>query len=130
MWSRSRSSKTVADLDEEREYDFAWATLPCLGDLPAGFVRTLLARRSLDDPADIAYYLCSHPGTVTQEQIVTVAGARWAVEECFQAAKDQCGLDHYQVRKWEPWYRHITLAMLAHAGWARSQSPISAVSWR
>ncbi len=128
----------------EREYDFAGATLPSFGDLRAGYVRTLLARRSLDDPADIAYYLCFHPGTVTREQIVTVAGARWAVEECSQAAKDQCGLDHYQVRKWDPWYRHITLAMLAHAflavtaatdpkahaGWVRSQSPTSAVSWR
>ncbi|MRH93559.1 IS701 family transposase [Nocardia sp. SYP-A9097] len=128
----------------EREYDFAWATLPTFGDLPAGFVRTLLARRSLDDPTDIAYYLCFHPDTVTREQIVTVAGARWAIEECFQASKDQCGLDHYQVRKWDPWYRHITLAMLAHAflavtaatdpkahaGWAESQSPRSAVSWR
>ncbi|WP_446226232.1 IS701 family transposase [Nocardia sp. IBHARD005] len=129
----------------EREYDFAWATLPAFDDdLPAGFVRTLLARRSLDDPTDIAYYLCFHPETVAREQIVSIAGARWAVEECFQAAKDQCGLDHYQVRKWDPWYRHITLAMLAHAflavtaatdpkahaGWARSQSPTSAVSWR
>ncbi|WP_442943408.1 IS701 family transposase [Nocardia sp. NBC_00565] len=128
----------------ERVYDFAWATLPGFGDLPAGFVRTLLARRSVEDPADIAYYLCFHPDTVTREQIVAVAGARWAIEECFQAAKDQCGLDHYQVRRWDPWYRHITLAMLAHAflavtaatdpkahaGWARSQSPKSAVSWR
>ncbi|MFE9328965.1 IS701 family transposase [Nocardia sp. NPDC052278] len=128
----------------EREYDWAWATLPSFGDLPAGFARTLLARRSLDDPADIAYYLCFHPATITREQVLAVAGARWAVEECFQAAKDQCGLDHYQVRKWEPWYRHITLAMLAHAflavtaatdpkahaGWAESQSPTSAVSWR
>ncbi len=128
----------------ERVYDWAWATLPSFGDIPAGFARTLLARRSLDDPTDIAYYLCFHPATVTREQIVAVAGARRAVEECFQAAKDQCGLDHYQVRTWEPWYRHITLAMLAHAflavtaatdpkahaGWVESQSPTSAVSWR
>ncbi|MBF6212203.1 IS701 family transposase [Nocardia puris] len=128
----------------ERVYDWAWATLPSFGDIPAGFARTLLARRSIDDPTDIAYYLCFHPATVTREQIVAVAGARWAVEECFQAAKDQCGLDHYQVRKWAPWYRHITLAMLAHAflavtaatdpkahaGWVESQSPTSAVSWR
>ncbi|WP_443093789.1 IS701 family transposase [Nocardia uniformis] len=128
----------------EREYDFAWATLPEFDDTPTGFVRTLLARRSIDDPTDIAYYLCFHPDTVTREQIVAVAGARWAIEECFQAAKGQCGLDHYQVRKWDPWYRHITMAMLAHAflavtaatdpkahaGWAESQSPRSAVSWR
>ncbi len=59
----------------EREYDFAWATLPVLDDIPAGFVRTLLARRSLDDPADIAYYVCFHPDTIDRGQIVAVAGA-------------------------------------------------------
>lgn len=42
-------------------------------------------------------------------------GLRWAVEECFQAAKSQVGLDHYQVRHWAGWYRHTALAMAAHA---------------
>lgn len=44
-----------------------------------------------------------------------MAGARWAIEETFQAAKGQVGLDQYQVRRYDSWYRHITLAMLAHA---------------
>lgn len=44
-----------------------------------------------------------------------VAGARWAIEECFQAAKNECGLDQYEVRRYVGWYWHITLAMLAHA---------------
>ncbi|MFF8911053.1 hypothetical protein ACF08P_40475 [Streptomyces olivaceoviridis] len=44
-----------------------------------------------------------------------VAGARWAIEECFQAAKNECGLDQYEVRRYVGWYRHVTLAMLAHA---------------
>ena len=44
-----------------------------------------------------------------------VAGARWAIEESFQTAKGEVGLDQYQVRRWDGWYRHITLAMLAHA---------------
>ena len=44
-----------------------------------------------------------------------VAGTRWAIEECFEEAKGQVGLDQYEVRKWDGWYRHITLAMLAHA---------------
>lgn len=44
-----------------------------------------------------------------------VAGARWAVEECFRAAKNETALDHYQVRKHTAWYRHITLAVCAHA---------------
>jgi hypothetical protein len=47
--------------------------------------------------------------------LVTVVGVRWTVEECFQASKNEVGLDHYQVRLWHAWYRHITLAMLAHA---------------
>jgi SRSO17 transposase len=43
------------------------------------------------------------------------AGARWAVEECFPAAKNETGLDHYQVRRYDAWYRHITLSLLALA---------------
>ena len=40
---------------------------------------------------------------------------RWAVEECFAEAKGEVGLDHYEVRKWDAWHRHITLCLLAHA---------------
>ena len=42
-----------------------------------------------------------------------MAGTRWAIEECFEEAKGQVGLDQYEVRRWDGWYRHITLAMLA-----------------
>ncbi|MFH8590154.1 hypothetical protein ACH4GP_38275, partial [Streptomyces celluloflavus] len=49
------------------------------------------------------------------DQLIAVAGARWAIEACFQSAKGECGLDHYQVRRYQGWYRHITLAMAAHA---------------
>ena len=48
-------------------------------------------------------------------ELVRVAGSRWAIEEAFQAAKNECGLDQYEVRRYPGWYRHITLAMLAHA---------------
>ena len=44
-----------------------------------------------------------------------VAGTRWAVEESLETAKGEVGLDQYEVRKWTGWYRHITLALLAHA---------------
>ncbi|GAA3902573.1 hypothetical protein GCM10022207_84550 [Streptomyces lannensis] len=44
-----------------------------------------------------------------------VTGARWAVEECFQTAKGECGLDDYQVRRYDGWHQHMTLAMSAHA---------------
>ena len=44
-----------------------------------------------------------------------VAGTRWAVEEVIEAAKGEVGLDHYEVRRWDGWYRHVTLCLLAHA---------------
>jgi SRSO17 transposase len=75
----------------------------------------LLVRRSLTDPTDLAYYLCYGPEHTPLGELVRVAGARWAIEETFQTAKGQVGLDQYQVRRYDSWYRHITLAMLAHA---------------
>ncbi len=75
----------------------------------------LLVRRSLSDPTDLAYYLCHGPERTPLRELVRVAGARWAIEETFQTAKGQVGLDQYQVRRYDSWYRHITLAMLAHA---------------
>lgn len=74
----------------------------------------LLVRRSLTD-GDLAHYLCFCPPQATLDDLVTVAGRRWAIEESFQTAKGQVGLDHYQVRRYDAWYRHITLACLAHA---------------
>lgn len=53
---------------------------------------------------------------------VRVAGARWAIGETFQTTKGETGLDHYQVRQWTGWYRHITMSMLAHAFLTVSQS--------
>lgn len=51
----------------------------------------------------------------TLEEMVRVAGARWAIEESFETAKGEVGLDKYEVWSWHGWYRHITLVLLAHA---------------
>jgi SRSO17 transposase len=67
------------------------------------------------DPTELAYYLCYGPHDTTEEELIRVAGTRWAVEECFQTAKNEVGLDHYQVRRYDASYRHIILAMWAHA---------------
>ncbi len=64
------------------------------------------------DHAEIDSYTTSVDVT---RSLVRVAGSRWSVEECFQATKNEVGLDHYQVRKHLAWYRHVTLAMVAHA---------------
>jgi SRSO17 transposase len=79
----------------------------------------LLVRRSLHPgekgQLELAYFWCYAPRGAALAELVAVAGARWAVEDCFAEAKNETGLDQYQVRKYRAWYRHITLAMLAHA---------------
>ena len=72
-----------------------------------------LIRRSLND-GELAFYHCYNPNRAGFGELVHVAGARWPIEECFGSAKNEVGLDDYQVRTWDAWHRHITLAMLAH----------------
>jgi SRSO17 transposase len=82
---------------------------------PAVRTGRLLVRRSLADPFELAYFICHSPARAPLPVLVAVVGIRRTIEECFQAGKNEVGLDHYQVRLWHAWYRHITLAMLAHA---------------
>ena len=81
-----------------------------------GWSHGLLVRRSIEEQPEHAYYWFYAPThKTTLETLVRVAGQRWQIEQAFQDAKGECGLDHYEVRHWQGWYRHITLAMLAHA---------------
>ena len=102
----------------ERFYDWAAARLPAMAesgiDEPTR-QRWELARRSISRPDEIAYYLACAPLDATVADLVHVASCRWKIEECFQSAKNECGLDQYEVRRYVGWHRHITLAMLAHA---------------
>ncbi|MEV7862602.1 hypothetical protein AB0O86_28210 [Streptomyces hirsutus] len=84
------------------------------GDVPVRR-RWALARRSLSRPEEIAYFLAYVPRETAVADLVRVAGMRWQIEECFQAAKNECGLDQCEVRRYVGWYRHITPATLAHA---------------
>ena len=96
-----------------RLYD--WAFLPFRGAVPADWGKGLLIRRSLGETQELAFYLTSAPPGTTLADLVRVAGTRWTIEECFEAAKGEVGLDQYEVRSWTGWHRHITLAMLALA---------------
>lgn len=93
---------------------YGWARVRVNGMLDPVGEYWLLARRSLTDPTELAYYLCFAPPRVSLAELARIAGTRWAIEETFQTAKGQTGLDQYQVRQYTGWYRHITLAMLAH----------------
>jgi SRSO17 transposase len=96
----------------ERLYD--WTLIP--GWEEDGWSHGLLVRRSIEEQPEHAYYRFYAPAPkATLETLVRVAGQRWQIEQAFQTAKGECGLDHYEVRHWQGWYRHITLAMLAHA---------------
>jgi len=95
-----------------RWFDWAALRLPCP---ERGWQRWLLLRRKVDDPTELAYYRVFAPTRATLSEVVQVAGTRWAVEECFETAKGEVGLDQYEVRSWSGWHRHLTLALLAHA---------------
>jgi SRSO17 transposase len=95
-----------------RLYD--WARIQLTPPAASGWQRWLLVRRSRRD-GELAFYACFAPVDTSLVGLVRVAGTRWAIEDGFQQAKNEVGLDHYEVRRWPGWYRHITLALLAHA---------------
>jgi SRSO17 transposase len=93
---------------------FDWARLPVAH---AGIVdgrNFLVVRRCLDDPHELAYYLVWAPPDTSLPMMVQAIGARWRIEEDLQASKG-LGLDQYEVRSYQGWYRHITLVLLASA---------------
>ncbi len=94
---------------------YAWLRLPIGSALQEAGRRWLLVRRSLSDLSDRSAYVVFAPVGTTLEDLVRVAGTRWAVEVDLEAAKSEVGLDHYEVRSWTGWYRHITLALWAQA---------------
>jgi SRSO17 transposase len=99
-----------------REFD--WARVELSKPEQDGWQRWLVVRRSLlsgEKPAELAYVLVFAPGATTLAEMATAIGARWTVEQCFEEGKGEVGLDQYEVRSWQGWYRHITLCMLAHA---------------
>ncbi|HEY7031026.1 MAG TPA: IS701 family transposase [Thermomicrobiales bacterium] len=92
-----------------------WAYLPLRPALQEGWVHALLARRHPERSAEVAYYLVYAPLATPLAEVVRAAGARWTIEDTIKLAKGQVGLDHYEVRSWHGWHRHLTLALLALA---------------
>jgi SRSO17 transposase len=97
---------------------FAWARIKLAAPETNGWQRWLLVRRSLEEgvkPAEMAYVLVFAPTGTSLEEMVEAFGARWTVEQCFEEAKGEVGLDEYEVRSWHGWYRHMKLSMLSLA---------------
>ena len=124
-----RADELVADLPAEawhrlevgagskgpRVYDWACGRLPYETVAGADWTQWLLVRRSVSAPDELAFYRVFAPATTTVAEMTRVAGTRWIIEEGFERAKGEVGLDQYELRKWAGWYRHITLCLLAHA---------------
>lgn len=102
---------------------YQWACLP-LNSPNAIYQRWVLFRKGLKDSEDIAYFLVSAHPDISLEDMVRAAGQRWKIEECFESAKGEVGLDQYEVRSYQGWCRHITLAMLAHALLVKARSQL------
>lgn len=103
-----------------RLYDWAWVRLPYV-DVAPGRAQWLLVRRSLpgrqqpDAAPEVKYFRAYGPEATPLQELVRVAGRRWTIEGAFEQAKGEVGLDEYEVRRYDAWMRHITLALLAHA---------------
>jgi SRSO17 transposase len=98
-----------------RLYHWAWLEVDAEPEVRQGRRSWILIRRRLSDPSKRAYYRVWGPPETTLAELVQVAGRRWTIEEGLEEAKGEVGLDHYEVRTWRGWYRHVTLALLAHA---------------
>jgi SRSO17 transposase len=82
-------------------YDWAWIPIRPLREPGKGYWR--LVRRSISHPKELAYYVCFGPAETALEELVSVAGRRWAIEKSFEEAKGEVGLDQYEVRRWVGW---------------------------
>ena len=96
-----------------RWYD--WAYERFADEQLSDWQRGILFRRSLTDPKEVEFYAVSAHRETSIDAMAHAAGKRWAIEECFESAKGEVGLDQYEVRSWTGWHRHITLALFAHA---------------
>ena len=99
-----------------RLHDWAYVELADLeaGTLAEEWTRGLLIRRNIAN-GDLAFFSTWCPKGTPMTKLVAVEGHRWAIEDSFETAKNEFGLDHNETRSWHGWHRHVSLVMLAFA---------------
>jgi len=86
----------------------------------------LLAERPVPgEDGERKYYYATLPGNTALERLVTIAHARWTIEQFYEDAKGECGLDDYQGRRWEGLHRHLALVMLTYSFLMLQRHPAS-----
>ena len=96
------------------EYEFTKRRITlCKGGLPCKTV-WLIIKRTLGADRKYTYYISNAPVSTQLRRFVWLSGVRWAIEQCFEEAKSELGIDHYEVRKYPGWNHHMLTSMLAH----------------
>src|SRR4051812_45165136 len=108
---------------------YEWARIPLSSTGDPGFEHWLLIRRSRREPDKRAYYFAFAPVGVLLGELASAAGLRWTIEECFEHAKDDLGLDHCEARSWHGWHRHMSLCLAAAAFLARLAADLRRATW-
>jgi SRSO17 transposase len=124
QWSTTSWQRLAVHLGEKGPIEYDWACARVIDSrqrLPTEEV-WLLARRSVSKPSEVAYYLSNAEADTSLATLAHVASSRYTIEQCFEEAKDDVGLDHYEVRTWPSWHRFITLAMMALAWLASARA--------
>lgn len=117
QWPPTQWHRFAVHLGEKGPIEYDWACARVIDSrrrLPTDEV-WLLARRSISKPSEVAYYLSNADADTPLAVLAHVASSRYTIEQCFEEAKDDVGLDHYEVRTWPSWHRYITLGMMALA---------------
>jgi len=120
-WPAADWTRLAAYQGEKGPIEYDWAARRVVekaDDLP-GADRWLLVRRSVSDPTELAFSLSDAPADTPLATLARVAATRYTIEQCLLEAKDDVGMDQYEVRSWPGWYRFITLCMMAVA-WVAS----------
>jgi len=115
-WPDSRWQRLTVSEGEKGPLTYDWACARVIEsrDQRPGPESWLLVRRSVSDPTEVACYLSNAPVDTPLLKLAQVAATRYTIEQCFEEAKGEVGLDEYEVRYWHSWYRHITLSIMAH----------------
>jgi SRSO17 transposase len=108
---------------------YEWARIALSSTADPGFEHWLLIRRSRREPDNRAYYFAFAPVGVSLGELAGAAGLRWTIEECFERAKDDLGLDHCEARSWHGWHRHMSLCLAAAAFLARLAADLRRATW-
>jgi len=108
---------------------YEWARIALSSTADPGFEHWLLIRRSRREPDKRAYYFAFAPVGVSLGELAGAAGLRWTIEECFERAKDDLGLDHCEARSWHGWHRHMSLCLAAAAFLARLAADLRRATW-